>query len=162
MHGIDISRRFLFHSSLAIVGTTFIWFVMMAVLGRAGETLLEHIPLLVNPLGWGPGFTLGLLVNRVMRSRSACWGWPLSIVWLGYGIWNECREYRFPPWHPAAGDFVHRAWHMFFTSFKDAGAWGGSALAIVIFTMPALGSVAYSLGAWVALHSKPFQAERSN
>jgi hypothetical protein len=158
MRTMDIARRFIFQTLVAVVGTTAIWLVMMAVLGRSGENLLDFLPLVVSPLGWGPGFILGFFVNRGMRDRIACWGWPLSTAWLVYGIWDECRDYRFPPWNPAKGDFVHRGWHMFFTSFKDAGAWGGSPLAILVFTIPALGSVAYSLGAWVALHSKPSHA----
>jgi hypothetical protein len=154
MRIIEIIGRFVFHTFLAIVGSTTIWFLMMAFLGRGGEDLLDYIPLLLNPLGWGPGFILGFLVNRRMRNRSACWAWPLSTAWLAYGIWDECRAYRFPAWFPPKGDFVHRAWHMFFTSPHDADAWGGSSLALLVFTMPALGSVAYSLGAWVALRSR--------
>jgi hypothetical protein len=122
---MEMAGRLVFHTFLAIVGSTITWLLVMALLGRVGEHLLDYLPLLLNPLGWGPGFALGFLVNRVMRNRLACWGWPLSTAWLGHCIWDDCRIYRFPPWHPAKGDFVHRAWHMFFTSFKDAGAWGG-------------------------------------
>lgn len=154
----EMVGRLVFHTFLAIVGSTTIWLVVMALLGRVGDDLLGYIPLLLNPLGWGPGFALGFLVNRAMRDRSACWGWPLSTGWLGHCMWDDCRAYRFPPWFPPKGDFIHRAWHMFFTSPNDAKAWGGSPLALLICTMPALGSVAYSLGAWVALRSKPDQA----
>ena len=152
MRTIEMTRRLFFHTFLAIVVSTAISFLAMALLGPS-EALLDYIPFLIFPLSWGPGFVLGFLVNRERRDRSACWAWPVSTAWLAYFIWDECRAYRFPPWFPPKGDFVHRAWHMFFTSFKDANAWGGSSLELIIGTLPALGAIGYSLGAWVALGS---------
>ena len=105
-----------------------------------------------SPFVWWPGFLLGFLVNRKTQDRSACWAWTLAVGWLAYGIWDECRIYRFPSWHPPKGDFVHRAWHMFFSG--DSKEWGGGGLLLFIFTMPALNAIAYSVGAWLALWLK--------
>jgi len=153
MRTIEMTRRLFFHIFLAIVGSTAISLLAMVLLGPS-EALLDYIPFLLFPLSWGPGFALGFLVNRAMRDRSACWAWPVSTAWLAFYIWDDCRAYRFPPSFPPKGDFVHRAWHMFFTSFKDANAWGGSSLELIFGTLPALGAIGYSLGAWVALGSK--------
>jgi hypothetical protein len=159
---IEIARHVCFHTFLAIAGSTAISFLAMALLGRSGDALLDYIPFLLFPVSWGPGFALGFLVNRAMRDRSACWAWPLSTAWLAYYIWDECRAYRFPPSFPPKGDFVHRAWHMFFTSFNDAKAWGASPLELIFGTLPALGAIGYSLGAWVALGSKGSHDESSS
>ncbi len=112
---------------------------------RPGDILVSPC----SPFVWWPGFLLGFLVNRKMQDRSACWAWTLAVGWLAYGIWDECRIYRFPSWHPPKGDFVHRAWHMFFSG--DSKEWGGGGLLLFIFTMPALNAIAYSVGAWLAL-----------
>jgi hypothetical protein len=157
---IEIARHVCFHTFLAIVGSSAISFLAMALLGRSGDALLDYIPFLLFPLSCG--LALGFLVNRERRDWSACWAWPLSTVWLGYLIWDECRAYRFPPSFPPKGDFVHRAWLMFFTSFQDAHAWGGSFLGLIIGTLPALGAIGYSLGAWVALGSKGSHDESSS
>jgi hypothetical protein len=157
---IDKTKGLLLHTFLAIVGSTAISFLAMALLGPS-EVLLDYIPFLLFPLSWGPGFALGFFVNRAKRNRAACWAWPVSTAWLAYLIWDECRAFRFPPWFPPRGDFVHRAWHMFFTSFKDAEAWGGSSLELIFGTLPAVGAIGYSLGAWVALRFVQNRAEAS-
>jgi hypothetical protein len=157
---IEMARRLFFHTFLAIVGSSAISFLAMALLGRSGDALFDYIPFLLFPLSWG--LALGFLVNRERRDRSACWAWPVSTAWLAFYIWDDCRADRFPSSFPAKGDFVHRAWHMFFTSFNDAKAWGGSPLELVFGTLPALGAIGYSLGAWVALGSKGSHDESSS
>jgi hypothetical protein len=144
---------FIVHAFVALVMSVVIWILVVPNLPEPILQVVEGVPLLASPLTWGPGFILGFLVNRLTRNRSACRVWSVGTVWLGYGIWDECRIYRFPPWFPPRGDFVHRAWHIFFTS-NDAKSWGGSPLVLVIFTIPALGSIAYSIGAWIALRAE--------
>jgi hypothetical protein len=143
------TAAFVLHSAAAIAGSVTVAILLAPLFGPA---ILESVPLLISPLAWGPGFALGLVINRLSSHRSACWTWSVGLVWLAYGIWDACRIYRFPPWFPPKGDFVHRAWHIFFT-FNDAEAWGGSSLATVIFTIPALSSIAYSVGSWLALRT---------
>lgn len=113
---------------------------------------------LYSPQIWAPGLLLGYLINRTWQDRSACWVWVVGVGWLAYGIWAECRVDRFPAWYPAKGDFLQRAWHMFFTS-NDAKTWGDTGLLLFLFTMPALNTITYSVGARLALHSRSKDAE---
>jgi hypothetical protein len=137
------------HAFLAMVGGVAFYILVVLVLPRFIVGLLESVPLLASPMTWGPGVILGFLVSRIVVNRSACWVWLVGTLWLGYGIWDECRIYRFPPSFPPRGDFIHRAWHIFFTS-NDAAVWGNSPLVVLIFTIPALSSIAYSVGTRIA------------
>lgn len=138
------------HTFLATVGGAIVWMM----LGLLVPGLVENVPLLLSPLTWGPGLILGFVAGPRMLSRTAYWVWLVPVAWLAYGIWDECRAYRFPPWFPPKGDFIQRAWHIFFLTPTDTKPWGSSPLGLVIFTIPALSSIAYSFGAWAALRAK--------
>jgi hypothetical protein len=144
---------FVAHTILATIASIVILTIVdgaiLALVARLGYRPGDFFDSPCSPFVWWPGFLLGFLVNRKTQNRSACWAWTVATGWLAYGIWDECRIYRFPSWYPPKGDFVHRAWHMFFSS--DSKEWGGGGLLLFIFTWPALNAIAYSVGAWLAL-----------
>jgi hypothetical protein len=162
------AARFIFHLELATVASVVFMAALTAVLlapllkWEGAQSLAGMVfSGLYSPQIWAPGLVLGFLVNREMRNRAACRVWFAPVVWLACGIWDECRIYRFPPLYPPKGDFLQRAWHMFFTS-NNTKAWGDTGLLPFLFTMPALSSIAYSVGAWLALQSKRKDRKRGN
>ena len=99
-----------------------------------------------SPVLWGPGLMLGLLVNRFALKSTACWVWLAGMVWLAYGIfvWLNGYHARFSgicsPFDSIRGGF-----------FSFSISFCGNGEKVFRFTVPTFNSIAYSLGAWVAL-----------
>jgi hypothetical protein len=111
------------------------------------EGILFSLPVLV--IGW--------IVNKKLNSHWLCWVWILPFIWLLYGIWDSYSIYHSNPWYPLnKGTFGHMVWRDFFVSEGESD----SPLTFVVFTFPALGAAAFSLGAWIALRAK--QMVKSN
>jgi hypothetical protein len=47
-----------------------------------------------NPLLWGPGLILGLLVNRFALKSTACWVWLAGMVWIACGVSASLYTYH--------------------------------------------------------------------
>jgi hypothetical protein len=100
-----------------------------------------------NPVLWGPGLIMGLLVNRFALKSTAYWVWLVGMVWIAYGIFASLHAYHAgfsgicSPLDNIRGEFF---------SFSNNGYCGGGEN-VMLFTVPTLSSIAYSLGAWVAL-----------
>jgi len=99
-----------------------------------------------NPLLWGPGLILGLLVNRFAQKSTACWVWLAGVVWIVYGVLAALYSHhaRF------AGicsplDSIRKGF------FSLAAGYCGDGSNGALSTVPTFSSIAYSLGAWVAL-----------
>jgi hypothetical protein len=164
---------------LARTGSWLFWFIANAfaalvvggitsvMLAGAAENFLENLPpryqSLARPLNWyGPyvcavGLCLGFIANRNMLKRVACWVWAVGVAWLAAGIWDSTRGYdpHFSQGCSAAENVVNA---FFVLNGRKCGG-GGSTLAGVFFTMPALSSGAYAVGAWVAMGLKKRRSE---
>jgi len=146
---------FLLHASVAMVIGPVAWMVfalgVVIVLGNSHEiNALLNAGDLANPSVWGPGLILGLLVNRFTLSTVARWVWLAGMVWMACGIFGALLSYhaRF------AGicsplDSVTNGFFSFFPKQPYCGDHGNLSL----FTLPALSSVAYSIGASITLWS---------
>ena len=95
---------------------------------------------------WGPGLILGLLVNRFALKSTACWVWLAGMVWIACGVSASLYTYhaRF------AGicsplDSIRNGF------FSNGSSYCGDPKNLMLFTVPTFSSIAYSLGAWVAL-----------
>lgn len=101
----------------------------------------------LNPFLWGPGLIMGLLVNRFVLNRSACWVWLAGIVWLAVGIFAALSFYhaRFEGICSPLDSITNG----FFRFPKNA--YCGDMMNLIHFTLPTLSAIAYSLGAWIAL-----------
>jgi len=101
-----------------------------------------------NPLLWGPGLILGLLVNRFTLKSTACWVWLAGMVWIACGIFAALSSYhaRFAgicsPLDSITNGF-------FFSVPKQS--YCGDHGNLMLFTLPTLSAIAYSLGAWITL-----------
>ena len=99
-----------------------------------------------NPLLWGPGLILGLLVNRFALKSTACWVWLAGMVWIACGVSASLYTYhaRF------AGicsplDSIRNGFFSYVSSYCGDGKNG------MLFTVPTFSSIAYSLGAYASL-----------
>lgn len=95
------------------------------------------------------GFALGFVVNRRTLKRAACYVWIAGLAWLAVGIWNSVSSYD-PRFYQGCSVLENVANSFFILNGRKCGG-GGSTLAGAFFTMPAMNSIAYSVGAWVAM-----------
>jgi len=106
-----------------------------------------------NPFLWGPGLIFGLLVNRFALKSTACWVWLAGMVWIAYGLLASLYTYqaRF------AGicSPLDSIWNGFFSYGSYGSSYCGDHQNLMRFTVPTFNSIAYSLGAWVALRFGP-------
>jgi hypothetical protein len=91
----------------------------------------------------------GFLVNRVALMRVACWVWVPGLIWLAFGLLGWVQHYD-PRWHGgcSVGQDVVNAF--FLVDSRKCGG-GDEGLNWLVFTFPASNSVAYAVGAWIAL-----------
>jgi len=148
---VSAPGSFLLHASVAMVIGPMVAFVVVlsAVLifnNSRGINSILNAGGAANPLLWGPGLILGLLVNRFALKSTACWVWLTGMGWMAYGIFTSLHAYhaRFSgicsPLDNIRGGFF---------SFVSNYCGGGEN--VFLFTVPTFSSIAYSLGAWAAL-----------
>lgn len=144
---------FLLHATVAIVISPI--GAMVVVLGAV--ILFNNSPEIhellnaggaANPLLWGPGLMLGLLVNRFTLKSAACWVWLAGMVWMGCGIFAALFSYRahFAGICSPLDSIING---FFFSVPKQP--YCGDHANLMLFTVPTLNTTAYSLGAWITL-----------
>jgi hypothetical protein len=150
---VSATGSFLLHATVAMVISPIVVFavILSAVVMfnySHGIQSAFNAGGLANPALWGPGLILGLLVNRFALKSTACWVWLAGIVWIAVGIVASLHTYhvRFlgicSPLDSIKGGFF---------SFGSNYAYCGGGENVFLFTVPTFSSIAYSLGAWVAL-----------
>jgi hypothetical protein len=95
---------------------------------------------------FGPGLLFGLLLNRIALRRAACWVWLLGILWMMFGAAVSLHSYRTrflgicSPFDSILGGF-----------FSIGSGYCGDRSNFSAFTLPMFSSIAYAIGAWIAL-----------
>jgi hypothetical protein len=152
------------HIALAMVGSTAVGFILVILFSTLLRGVGIHGPALFDrlifdvPYGaffWGTALLLGFVADREMQDRSACWVGLLGLVLLflmmlgdvsGLERSQEYRSYR-------NGDSWQHEYDQLLS--LDNGKCGDSeCLGKLLFTTPAVNSIAYSIGAWLALRSR--------
>jgi hypothetical protein len=145
---------FLLHASVAMVISPMVVFVVVlsAVIlfnNSHGINSVLNAGGAANPFLWGTGLILGLLVNRFALKSTACWVWLVGMVWIACGLFASLYTYhaRF------AGicSPLDSIWNGFFSYGSYGSSYCGDHQNLMRFTVPTFNSIAYSLGAWVAL-----------
>jgi len=153
------------------IGSRVVWFllhtlaalliggIVSVLLTGAVENVLENLPsrykTLTQFFDWYPpyvcavGLILGFVANRGTLKRVACRVWISGAAWLAFGMLDSVRGYD-PRFYQGCSPLENVVNAFFVLNGRRCGG-GGSTLAGAFFTMPALNSVAYSVGAWVAL-----------
>lgn len=148
---VSAAGSFLLHTFASMIVSPFVVMAVYLILENIPWHLksLAEIGRAADPLFWGPGLILGFLLNYVTRHRAACWVWLSGLAWLAVGILDSVRHYdrRFYQECTAFANVVNA----FFVLDSHRCGGGESTLEWLFFTMPALNSVAYAVGAWVAI-----------
>jgi hypothetical protein len=133
--------------------------VASSVLQGSGLKSLVDAGGFLNPFFWIPGIVVGFLIARSVPRRTACWVSVAGVIWLAFGTADSLRHYD-PRWHEgcSAGETVVNA---FFIGDSAKCAGGESTLAGMFFTLPAVNSVAYAVGAWLSLRFPKKQSKRA-
>jgi hypothetical protein len=150
---VSATISFLLHASVAMVVSPIVVFVETLSAAMLFNNSREINSVFdaggaANPLLWGPGLVLGLLVNRFALKSTACWVWLAGMVWIACGMFASIHAYhaRFlgicSPLDSIRGGFF---------SFASKYSYCGGGENVFRFTVPTFNSIAYSFGAWAAL-----------
>jgi hypothetical protein len=148
---VSVLGSFLLHAAAAMLISPIVVFAaaLCAVLifkNSSGVNSVLDAGGVASPFLWGPGLILGLLINRFALRSTACWVWLVGVAWIAYGVFAAIYSY-----HAHFGGICSP-----FDSIRDgffsiASRYCGDHSNVMIFTMPALNSIGYSLGACVAM-----------
>jgi hypothetical protein len=143
------------HFLIAVCGGTLLVIVSGGVMGRACSTIGFPFPdlgLIYNPIVWLVPVFLGIVTNRLMRHRSACLVGIVGALLIPMFMRSEISiiqhsEYMRNLTH---GHYWRYEFQQLFSS-DDRTCSDSECLGKVLFTLPFLTSVAYSIGAWLGL-----------
>jgi hypothetical protein len=143
------------HFLTATIGGTFLSVLLTVGIGLALSPLRIRVPDLgpiFNPFVWLAGVFLGFSMNRSRRHRSACFVGVLGIVLLFLlMLWDVSVIKHSPGFSSRLGGHYWQYEYDHMLSPHNQNADGEEYLGKLLFTTPALSSVAYSIGAWLAL-----------
>ena len=83
--------------------------------------------------------------HRVFHGCAARWTWSIGVLWLAFGIFDESKFWS-ASWSPEKTYWQYALANFFGPSSKCGGS---ECLAEVLFTMPFVASVMYSVGAYL-------------
>ncbi len=161
--------RFIMHSALATVGGLMVGFVFLSFvhLHPVGPywrliTLFAGAP--YSPAFWGSALLLGFCADRRMGDRSALWVGPTGLMVLAaivlISVSGDGQPGRVLAQHQDYFSLRHVAGDLFGVNPNLCG--GDECLGRLFYTTPALNSVAYSLGAFLGLRTRPDRGAQSN
>jgi len=138
---------FILHTLIASVLASVISICIIAI----AANVLPNKGIFIECLVFAVALGIGFLVNRVTLTRLACWVWLPGLVWLVFAIRDSVRDFD-PRWYQGCSA-TQNVVNAFFVLDSHRCGGGGSTLAGVFFTLPAFCSLAYSVGAWIALRT---------
>ena len=107
-----------------------------------------------GPLIWGTGLLMGLLENRKLQSRSACWVGPACLMlMLLLMAWDVSGTKGVEHYNSTNGHYWRREYDELLSP-SSGKCVDSECLGKLFFTTPVLTAVAYSVGAWLGLRSK--------
>ena len=149
------SRRILM-SLFAVIGQFVLAVIVSAVPGLLLDALLDsHYHNLFLDKNWPVPAIFALLLGYfldppVTRRIGATSVWIVGLLWLGAGIWDTSSGWS-PKWSTEPSRWVYMVHSLF---GKTTQCSGSECMGELVFTMPFIVSVTYSLGAFVRGYSK--------
>jgi hypothetical protein len=152
----------LMHILCAMVVSSFIGVLVLApilstALPHRSPRLYQWMSGALSPIFLASGFFSGLLINSRTHSRSACWVWAVGLLWSVIAVQGSVpyRSRRHPSaecsvWEVTESSILNRA-------SANCGSLGDTAL---LGITPAVTSIGYSLGSWVALRLRRTEGRR--
>jgi len=143
------------HFLLGTIGGTLLFMLLAGILGVACSSIGFPVPevgFLYNPLLWSGAVVLGALVNRELRHRSACLVGIvgalllLAIMRSDISLYERSDYYR----NLTDGHYWRYEFQQLFSPENRTCA-DSECFGKLLFALPFLASVAYSIGAWLGL-----------
>lgn len=97
-----------------------------------------------------PGLVLGYFVKRTTQRGTPIWVSLIGVTWMTFGVYEAFRRYAYQPKWYGTCSAIDNAVNTFFLMDQNRCGGGSEVLDGVLFTMPALASLAYALGSWIA------------
>jgi hypothetical protein len=155
---------FVLHFALATIGAVLIGFVVSIFVFIVDKTtglsmVGGGLGAAYDPWFWIPAGLGGYFVNRITRSHSACLVAVMALTLLfGVMSWDVSSNRRNPYHSQLINDHYRgRYWQYEFEQLlspSDVACGPSECLGKVLFTLPVVTAVAYSVGAWIGLRSK--------
>jgi hypothetical protein len=143
------------HFLTAGIGGTFLTVLLTMVAGTALAAIGIHasaVSLIVNPFLWLGGLILGFSMNRSHRQRSPCFVGVLGVALLFMlMLWDISAKENSPYYSSRLGGHYWQYEYDHLLSPDDRNCGGEECLGKLLFAAPALSTVAYSIGALLAL-----------
>src|SRR5215472_6462998 len=141
--------KFSLHTLVALMGSMGLaWLLFMLFSPWLGTAKNPWTDFPYSPFLWGSAFFLGLLINMATRNRSAKWVWLVGLLWLIAFTTSNVKGYD-PRW--CLGCSVQQyVWYSLFSYWNCSQ----ECLGQLLVTTPMLNSIAYSIGATLALSLK--------
>lgn len=142
---------FVFH---ALVAMLFVSLISIAAMAATADMLasLPFKDIFAECLVFIIALGVGFVANRAALTWVACWVWIPGLTWLAFGIWDSV-QYFDPRWSQgcSAGQYVVNSFFVLDSSRCSGGE--GPTLSGLFFSLPAFCSVAYAVGASIALRA---------
>ena len=148
MKTVESAGQFAVHGIAALYVSSILTVLIAVILHSPHLEPILEFGGIANPFLWASGFVLGFLINRSTHTWIAALTWTAGLAWLAAAIWDSVSRYdpRFSQGCSAAEDVLNAFFIV--NSYRCSG---GESMAFLFFTLPAVNSVAYSVGAWLSL-----------
>ncbi len=159
--------RFILHFFVSTIGVAFAGWIIVARLDVSSSHhhgwFATFIASQYSPAFWIAGFFLGLVINDYMRNRSAQWIGPICFALLLVLVFADVRFFDHSTYYRTVTQGHSWRWEYYQLFSLDNGNCGGSeCLGKLLIVPPVLGSIAYSVGAWLALRHKKKKVDASS
>jgi len=136
------------HCAIAVTGGFILGIVPEISLERASEGVgLGNFAPAYSPVFPIIGFLLGYFISsRVPGGKVATWTWAIGLAWLIFGMYWEDIRFWNASWSPDSTR-LGSALGNFFGPTRRCG--GTECLAEVVYTIPFIASVMYSIGSYL-------------
>lgn len=149
--------RLIVHAAIAGVGCMFVGFLLLSFLqikarGPHYFVILFFTDVPYSPAFWGSAFVVGFFLNRYFKDNLAYWSGPIAVLALALMILIDLAEYEHNSYEIAASNhsFIRYEWGQLF-SLDPNKCPADECLGKLLFTAPVLNSIAYSVGARLAV-----------